>query len=494
MSIPQSKVQAIGLSALLFVAVLLFYALCYPNHLHYQEQYQMFLFDRGYLSGILALPGGMSDMAGRFLTQFFVYAWVGSSIMAVLLTGVFLLSLRMAKPGWLQGLSLLPVVILWVFCCDEDALVGAVVALVMGLLADWGLTAVSRRGLRLLLRLASAPLLYWMFGPVAIVTGILGLIASVGQRDRGEILASIGSILLFVLMPLVGYCWVAMPLERLYLSPHYYRSMTIVPVVLWIAVAALIIVPMLPSKSPNRFMSLAVWTVVIVSGGWSVKMHYNGAAEDVMAYDFMARFQQWNRIVGKANQKPPRNAISCTALNLALGIKGQLADHLFDYPQNGMLGLLPDYSRDPISPLTTAEVYYQLGLINSAQHYVFEAQEAIQDYQKSSRCFMRLAETNLINGNYEVARKYLLSLQKTLFYKDWAEQRLSLLNNEEAIAQHPEYGRLRQMMPDQDYLFRDCDIPTMFRRQVLANNENHLAHQYLQAAYLLSRTQGGRRK
>jgi hypothetical protein len=73
-------------------------------------------------------------------------------------------------------------------------------------------------------------------------------------------------------------------------------------------------------------------------------------------------------------------------------------------------------------------------MIYVAQRTVFEAQEAILDFQKSARCYKRLAQTNLIIGSYEVARKYLMALQKTLFYRDWANETLPLLGNEEAIA------------------------------------------------------------
>ena len=68
-----------GLYTLLFgVAVLLFFGLAYPHHLHYQEQYQLFLFDGSYVWNIVRLPGGVADLLGRFCTQFFLFAWVGA--------------------------------------------------------------------------------------------------------------------------------------------------------------------------------------------------------------------------------------------------------------------------------------------------------------------------------------------------------------------------------------------------------------------------------
>jgi hypothetical protein len=77
------------------VAVLLFFGLAYPHHLHYQEQYQLFLFDSTYVWEIVRQPGGIADLLGRFCTQFFLYAWVGAAIIAVLLSAIQLLTLRL---------------------------------------------------------------------------------------------------------------------------------------------------------------------------------------------------------------------------------------------------------------------------------------------------------------------------------------------------------------------------------------------------------------
>ena len=90
------------------LAVLLFFGLAYPHHLHYQEQYQLFLFDSTYVWEIVKLPGGVADLLGRFCTQFFLFAWVGALIIAILLSVVQLLMLRLVKWGWLYGLSFVP--------------------------------------------------------------------------------------------------------------------------------------------------------------------------------------------------------------------------------------------------------------------------------------------------------------------------------------------------------------------------------------------------
>ena len=100
------------------VAVLLFFGLVYPHHLHYQEQYQLFLFDSNYVWEIVRLPGGVADLLGRFCTQFFLFAWVGAFIIAVLLSLIQLLTLRLVNWGWLYGLSFVPSFLLWIFLLD----------------------------------------------------------------------------------------------------------------------------------------------------------------------------------------------------------------------------------------------------------------------------------------------------------------------------------------------------------------------------------------
>ncbi|MBE6260456.1 MAG: hypothetical protein E7107_06475 [Prevotella sp.] len=426
-----------ALCTLLFgVAVLLFFGMAYPHHLHYQEQYQLFLFDSNYVWDIIRMPGGVADLLGRFCTQFFQFAWVGAAIIAVLLSLVQLLTLRLAKWGWLYGLSFVPSFLLWLFLLDEHALLGGVWAVLLTQFAVWGLVRLK------------------------------------GWTQRIAI-----PVILFILY------WIAFG------GSHYYRYPTVFPTLLYVAWVTAVIIPLamrFVNSLTSHLLPLTSFILVAAIMGTVVWKNANFKAEKVMQYDFMARHQQWNRILETINTEKPNNQIGVTVQNLALAMHGQLINHLLDYNQNGIAGLLPDVQSDATSPLPTAEVHYQLGMISVAQRTVFEAQEAILDFQKSGRCYKRLAQTNLILGSYEVARKYLMALQKTLFYRDWANETLPLLGNEEAIAKHPEYGRLRQMVCDEDYYFSDHVTPEMLEGLYACNTDNHLALEYLKAYYVLT--------
>ena len=456
------------ISSLFGVAVLLFFGLAYPHHLHYQEQFQLFLFDGTYVCEMLKQPGGIADLLGRFCTQFFLFAWVGALIIALLLSAVQLLTFRLftlhSSPFTLPpspfplhffyGLSFVPSFLLWLFLLDENALLGGVWAVLLTLLVACCIVQSTSGWTRRILLIAAIPLLYWAVGPV---------------------------------------CF-PIPIDSLWSGIHYHRYPAQFPWLLWgAAFSSFMIVGMTllvrrkvhfsHLKPLTSYLSFALVAIVM---GYLVWTNANFKAEKVMQYDFMARFQQWNRILETVNAEKPNNQIGVTVQNLALAMHGVLLEQLSNYNQNGIAGLLPDVKEDATSPLPTAEAFYQLGMINVAQRTVFEAQEAILDFQKSGRCYKRLAQTNLINGQYAVARKYLSALQKTLFYRDWANETLPLLGDEEAIARHPEYGRLRQSAYTEDFYFSDHVTPEMLKSLYYRNKDNRLAYQYLLAYYMLT--------
>ena len=484
---------------------MIFFAVAYPNHLHFQEQYQLFLFDWKYVGEILSWPGGVADLIGRFFTQFFLYAWAGAVIIGLLLAAIHWLTLRLlAASPLLSGLSLIPATLLWIFLCDENALIGAIVAVLLAQIAAWAMGLIPHGLVRCLMILVAMPLIYWAIGPVVILFCVLCFVEEARRKGKMAlykiILLSVTLLGAFI-APLAAYLQVALPLEKLYFGAHYFRYPQIVPTMLWYAVAALVLISLIGlialKRNPNPVsaevkrkkstmaMSLSIVAIGIICGS-CIQLFYNPSTEEMMSYDFMARHQQWNRIISTANHKSPNNPVSCTALNLALCIKGRMPDHMFDYKQNNIDGLLPLFVRDPFSPLTTAEAYYHIGMINTAQRFVFEAQEAIPDFQKSARCYKRLAETNLINESYEVARKYLEPLQKTLFYRSWAKQTLQLVKHPETIAQNSDYEKMRQIRCNEDYLYSDQELPQMLGKQLMSNRHNRLAYEYLQAAFLLS--------
>lgn len=469
------------------VAVLLFFGVAYPHHLHYQEQYQLFLFDSSYMWDVIALPGGVADLLGRFCTQFFLYAWVGAAIIAVLLSVVQLLTLCLANWGRFYGLSYVPAFLLWIFLLNENTLMGGVWAVVLTLSACWAIDKLAEGWTRRILTAVFVPLLFWIAGPIGIVFCLLQI------RRPNLIVWYVATLLLFVLLPVVLARYLPVSDGSLWRGIHYHRYPTVFPTMLWMAALSTVLLAAVIRSiqrwagcSSHLMVTFASFAVVALPMGIMVWKNCNFKAEKTMKYDFMACHQQWNRILDTIDEEKPNNQIGVTVQNLALAMHGTLLNKMFEYNQNGMSGLLPNVERDATSPMPTAEAFYQLGLTYIAQRTVFEAQEAILDFQKSARCYKRLAQTNLINGDYEVARKYLMALQKTLFYSDWANGTLILLGDEKAIARHPEYGTLRKFANKKDFYFSDNVIPEMLESLYLSNKNNSLAYQYMMASFMLT--------
>ena len=462
-------------SLLFFVAVLLFFGLAYPHHLHYQEQYQLFLFDSSYVWDIVRHPGGVADLLGRFCTQFFLFAWIGAFIIALLLSAVQILTLKLANWERLYGLSFIPSFLLWLFLLDENALLSGVWAVLLTLFVVWTIVKFTSGWARRILLIAAIPVLYWMAGPVCFPIPIDSLWHGIHYHRYPTVfpwLLCAASSFVFVLVIVK-----ILPLSLLMREgSHYSKTRS----------SAKVTTPLTHREGQGGLLGLLSFVLVASCMGFLVWKNANLKAEKVMQYDFMACHQQWNRILDTVSREKPNNQIGVTVQNLALAMCGMLLDHMFEYNQNGIAGLLPDVKEDATSPMPTAEAFYQLGMTSVAQRTVFEAQEAILDFQKSGRCYKRLAQTNLINGSYEVARKYLTALQKTLFYRDWANETLPLLGDEKAIAKHPEYGRLRKSAYKEDFYFSDHVTPEMLESLYSSNTDNRLAYQYLLAYYMLT--------
>lgn len=492
-------------TSLLFgCAALLFWGMYYPHHLHYQEQYQLFLFTPEYWSDKLAHPGGIAEYLAEFLTQFYYYAWAGAAILASCLV------ILQRQMGWLARkrdarlilypLSFLPSICLWVFLCDENAMLAFVVSLLITVYAVMIYQRISRyMPGRLLYAFLIMPLLYWIVGGVYLIFVLwVGMDEGIGKADRAgralptpaKILLCAGSILLGLLYPLLAQISTQYPLLSLLTGIDYYRFPMLVPASMILTMIMTIATPQIMALLTSSVKRPVVWltvemVLIILGGGYWVYKASDLKKEESMKYDYLARTKRWDLIIKAAEKKEPDSPFAVTCLNLALAKTGQLGDRMFHFYQNGTEGLIPEFQKDFTSPLPTSEIFYHLGMINSSQRYMFEAMESIPNYRKSTRAYQRLAETNLINGQYAVSAKYLRALQHTLFYKDWATETLTYLGDDTRIEKHPEWGWLRKARYTEDFLFSNAEMDMMLGLLLQHNPRNRLAFEYLTAYVLL---------
>lgn len=497
------------LSLLFGVAVVIFWAVPFVGGLCFQEQYQMFLFDSGYFLERIVLPGGLADYISEFLVQFYYMPVLGGAIIALLLMGIQTAVWGLMKqygarhdfPGYL--LSFLPSIALWCAMGDQNVLLSFVVALFGALVIGWIHNRFHNRLVKVVFELVSTVLVYWLLGPVVFLYAVLMIGDTLkNAKQKGNVFSGIGySVCILVLT----IAWILLttqtlqyPLYRIFAGLNYYRypgAISPLPFVVMVWAVVIPFLGMIPCRQKSlqklqqsKVVIVLSYVLVIVASWFGIKASFDEMTYELIDYDFLVRTEQWDKIIEKAEKKPATTPLGVSCVNLALSQKGMLADRLFEFYQNGGEGLFPTFTRDMISPVSTAEIFFRLGMVNDAERYMFEAQEAIPNYRKSARLTRRIIECDIINGNYKVAAKLLRRLQKTLFYSNWANQTMALLGNEKAINRHPIYGKLRKYREKkQDFLFSDREMDQMLGLLFLNDNHNKMAYEYLMCYELLQR-------
>ena len=487
-----------ALTIVLGVSAYLFWFLGYPHAMGYQEQFQLFLFDYSYFAERIVVPGGLGTYVAEFLTQFYNGPAIGALVIAVVYVliqrMIWLLAKRNLRDGdntWLAYIaSFVPSLMIWWQMGDESTMLAYPVSLAFMLVSMLMLPR-GKVG-RICYTVVALPLMYWIAGPLVLLLGVYAGVAFAKDSERrlSGLFALAACVVYAVACILVSALIVPYPLERLFAGIFYYRFIEILSYML--AVIAIVVVLLstiritAKVKKPKVVWGIAGAAVACLAAVFIPKA-YDEQKYDLVEYDWLVRQQRWNDIIAKSERKQPSLPMSVCATNLALGMTGQLGDRCFDFFQNGAEGLLPEFERNFSTTLLTGEAYFMLGLVNTSQRYAFEAMESLPNYNKSGRAIKRLAETNLINGQYAVARKYLTMLQKTIFYRGWAERRLEMIDNPRLIDENNVYGYLRKVRIEDDFLFSDKELDKMLGQLLMRNKENMMAMQYLLVYPLLNR-------
>ncbi len=470
-----SRYWKVGLTVLFGLAVFLFWQYRYPFVLAYQEQLQLFLFDDDYFCERMSEPGGLARYIAEFMVQFYNLVTIGAAVIALLFVLVQRLMWRLmsSKTDGSYLLSFLPVVLLWYAMGDESVMLTYVIALIMALSVALAWSRWFADGVlwkKFIVALVIIPMLYWLIGPMVLLVALMMM----------PWLVSVSAVVYALGLMLLSAHFLPFPMMRVMLGISYYRIPVTLPYMLMVIPVVAAFITWSSRMDWLRWKYMGPLSVgVLVLGLLFVPRGYDARKYGLIEYDYLVRVGDWNAIIQKAERQMPDLPMSVSATNLALGMTNQLGDRAFDFYQRGTGGLLPRFERNFATAQLTGEIYFHLGLVNTAQRFAFEAMEAIPNYNKSARVVKRLAETNLINGQYEVARKYLQMLEKTVFYRLWAQRTMAMLGDEKAINGHPLYGMLRQYRLQDDFLFSERELDKICGQLFIHNQQNMMAAQYL---------------
>ena len=486
-----NKLHPIIASALFFCVCFIFWGEIHPEALSLQEQQQLFLFSTDYFWLRIGVAGGLADYVSEFVTQFYYYPTLGALLLSGVLLALQLTCWRIAKlhteNQFSSALSFVPAVLMWGYMGDENVLLSLPVALIGVLIATLGVLKCNK--LQLPICIVALPLLYWLAGPTMIISSII-IAISIALKKRYLASVSIVAYTIVIFCVARTFFLTQYTLNEALFGINYYRICQFVPKMQHIVVLTIAFLPfiaLLFSKIRNNKPLIAMYVLIVVGGATWINKNFDTDKYHIFKYNHLVRAEKWTEIIAYAEKYPLKHPMACNAVNLALGMTGQLGERMFSFPQCGSNALVSKFDRTSLTVLTSAEAFMRLGMVNEALRYFFDSQEAIPNCRKSGRMMRRMAECNIINGRYEVARKYLTVLKQSLFYSTWAKNAEQMLYNETAIDKHPVWGRIRQIRYNEDFVYNYYEMDKMFGILYQQNNSNHLAYQYFVGQQLLVR-------
>lgn len=489
MTRPQ-RITDLSVSLLLLVASTVYFSVWYAFHTVNLEQLQLFEGTWAYFAETVSVPGGFSDYLGRFLSQFFYHAWSGALILAGLLVLIRALLRRICtrKDAVIGAATFLPSILLMMVMCLRFPTVSLLTAFCLTLVAVLAVKGIRSTKARRIWTLILIPVLYLLLGSLA------ALFAAIVAIQEHNWRFGVVALLVAIACPLVACLIFPYPLGRLFYGLSYYKVHVQMPVWPWVAAvvaAAVVALAESPVLAGNDRTWRAAYAAVVIFAVPAVLLCSSRNDEQSLRYNSLAGKRAWNRIVTEATRRAPKTYGETACLNLALCKTGHLGGHMFEFRQDGPETLLPNENTPHHDGLSTAEIFYQLGMVNNARRYCFEALNAIPDYQKSAPVFKLLAEISLVNENFEMARKYLTTLSHTLFYRRWANERIALLKDPAGPFVPNEYIEKRyERYKGEDYIF-DYNHADFSLRQLLVEHPGNLtALNYLLAWNLLQKYTG----
>jgi len=188
----------------------------------------------------------------------------------------------------------------------------------------------------------------------------------------------------------------------------------------------------------------------------------------------------WEKVLELAN-KQPGQLLSIQARNQALYHLGRFADEMFNYLQHPD-GLMLSHAAFDKSYWHKYDLYIDLGLIGQADEVLTESMVSFGD---NPFILKKLALVNLISGKSQTASVYLGALQKRLFFGKWAQEYLVKLESDPELRSDNEIQRLRSLIPKEEDGRFLASPEVQLRAQIENSSKNKMAFEYLLALYML---------
>ena len=489
----------ISLSLLFILSTVYFY--WFGNYLFFfQENQSLFVFGSEYLQKFIRIPGGLLEYTGNFLKQgYFNYAY-GSIILSLVFTSVAIVFLKLNRrlsPGGSYSLSyiLLPSCFLILMQMNQYHSLHHQLGFL--LVAVYFLFSIisDKKWVRFFV-LALFPLFFYLVGAFAwIYLGMYIIYSLVYEKGRLRfyypvllLIIAYGSFQLFIEVLFFQ------SVEKILIYPLPIIDLLSHKVFFYLLSGFMVLFPLLVKaslilkikKEYARIISLSTALVVFSLTIYLLSRLYDPKTANLYQIEKFVFEQDWDAVVEYHETFPSTNMIGQYYYNLALSEKDQLCDRLFfgrqDFGPNSLI--LPWDSQEATHLNRGAYFFYAIGMINEAHRWAFESM-VLQGFRPEN--IKLLIKTNLINGHYKVAEKYIYVLKRTIHYRNWVKKYEEMVNNPALIKSAPELGKKMIINPDEDYFIALGDPKTNITSVLQVQPHNKRAFEYKMAWLLLNK-------
>jgi hypothetical protein len=464
----------------------------------YQEKLSLFVFSHDYLIDNLSQPGSLLIYLGRFLTTFYYCPLIGAAIISLIICLIiYMISLIISSLTEKESilLPLLSGTAFFILHSNYHYLLYNS----LGVLLQLVFLYVTTKYLKGFIPVILFPFWYFFTGGFAWIFGVMygfHLALKSIRKEWPEIIS------IFALCLLIIYL-----LKEFFLFQTF-KNLLIFPlsdegtgsqIRLFIPVIVLIIlIPLtgkikirfpvwIKQKAPLKIIIISLITLLLV--GVPALLLFDMVNKEYFHAEKLFFQRKFSEVASYISKYPTTNRLTIFLNNISLCETGKLNDQLFYFPQSpDGLSLFLKWEMHGEVLRRGGYFYYTTGMINEAQRWAFENMVMKGITPEDLRM---LIKTEIINGNYKVASKYISILKKTLFYSSEAKKYERLLFDDEAVRSDPELGARRKEKIEHDF-FSITDNPYVNLEMVLSRDSlNRKTFEYKMAYLMLTENYSG---
>lgn len=430
---------------LVFAIVAFLYLAFTSQDLFFVVQSQdIFVYDIFHFNLIAEMPGFVPVYVGSFLTQFAYYPIYGILIFVFLLTGLAVLIAWAFKiPQHSYALTLIPslLILLYILRWDYGIFAsrhyGNLYSTVLGLIVQTTIigfyvrikTVVSRY----LLTFLTVVIGYPLFGCFALMATALAILIDIVLLRRFIWFLSLFAIVIFIFIPMieVRVCFISFNTKYMLMAglPYldFYRDISqLVPLYLSLIAVALLSVSskMLNALSAKIGIIFSAFFALITTSCVCIYVNRDSNFHTLIAIEHAYGICKTDKVLelSAIQSKPIRSIIMYR--NIELYRRGELLDKMFQYSWES--DTIVSKNERMNTYISGPRVFQEYTFWNFSYRW---AMEHYVKYKPSYTDMQIMAKDAIYNDETELADKYLLKLENTLFYKDWAKEQRKLLDS-----------------------------------------------------------------